>query len=196
MKSQKLKIISEIDPIYDSKDWRLKKLRACAYIRVSTDSHDQENSLKTAPTIMKIHRTIPPIGSMSGFSPTRASAALASEIALGFARWLRPARMGKIDLIVVKEVSRFARNVIDCLNTVQELLTLDPPVGIYFENNNLNTLDAGNKMFLTMFAMFAELESELKSKSVLFGLKEMYEGERYLCPAMNLLGYDKDGNMD
>lgn len=46
VKSQKLKIISEIDPIYDSKDWRLKKLRACAYIRVSTDSHDQENSLK------------------------------------------------------------------------------------------------------------------------------------------------------
>jgi DNA invertase Pin-like site-specific DNA recombinase len=98
-----------------------------------------------------------------------------------------------IDIIVVKEVSRFARNVIDCLNTVQELLTLDPPVGIYFENNNLNTLDAGNKMFLTMFAMFAELESELKSKSVLFGLKEMYAAENYLCPAMNLLGYDKDG---
>ena len=73
------------------------------------------------------------------------------------------------------------------------LVPVDPPVGIYFENNNLNTLDAGNKMFLTMFAMFAELESELKSKSVLFGLKEMYALEHYLCPAMNLLGYDKDG---
>ena len=102
-------------------------------------------------------------------------------------------RAGTIDLIVVKEVSRFARNIIDCLNTVQELLTLDPPVGIFFENNNLNTLDTGNKVFLTIFAMFAELESELKSRSVEFGLSAIFDDGKHLCPTRNLLGYEKDG---
>ena len=84
-------------------------------------------------------------------------------------------KRGEVDLIVVKEVSRFARNISDCLNTVEELLTLDPPVGIYFENNNLNTLDTGNRVFLAVFAMFAELESELKSRSVDFGLQVLFD---------------------
>lgn len=193
VKSQKLKIISEIDPIYDSKDWRLKKLRACAYIRVSTDSHDQENSLKNQRAHYEKFIAQFPNWEYVGIFADEGISGTSVRNRTGFRQMVEACKDGKIDLIVVKEVSRFARNVIDCLNTVQELLTLDPPVGIYFENNNLNTLDAGNKMFLTMFAMFAELESELKSKSVLFGLKEMYEGERYLCPAMNLLGYDKDG---
>ena len=192
-RSQKLKIISEIDPIYDSKDWRLKKLRTCAYIRVSTDSHDQENSLKSQRSHYEKFIAQFPNWEYVGIFADEGISGTTVRNRTGFRQMVETCKDGEIDLIVVKEVSRFARNVIDCLNTVQELLTLDPPVGIYFENNNLNTLDAGNKMFLTMFAMFAELESELKSKSVLFGLKEMYEGERYLCPAMNLLGYDKDG---
>lgn len=192
-KKQKLKIISEINPIYDSKDWRLKKLRTCAYIRVSTDSHDQENSLRNQRA--HYEKFIAQFSNWEyiGIFADEGISGTSVRNRTGFRQMVEACKDGKIDLIVVKEVSRFARNVIDCLNTVQELLTLDPPVGIYFENNNLNTLDAGNKMFLTMFAMFAELESELKSKSVLFGLKEMYALEHYLCPAMNLLGYDKDG---
>ena len=192
-KKQKLKIISEVDPIYDVKDWRVKKLRTCAYIRVSTDSHDQENSLKNQRVHYERFIAQFPNWEYVGIFADDGISGTSLRNRIGFRKMVEACKSGIIDMIVVKEVSRFARNVIDCLNTVQELLTLDPPVGIYFENNNLNTLDAGNKMFLTMFAMFAELESELKSKSVLFGLKEMYAEENYLCPAMNLLGYDKDG---
>ncbi|MDR1410408.1 MAG: recombinase family protein [Oscillospiraceae bacterium] len=192
-KKAKLKIISSIDPVYETKDWRLKKLRVCAYIRVSTDSRDQENSLKNQRAhYEKFIAQFPHWEYMGIFADERISGTSLKN-RTGFRQMVEVCKAGKIELIVVKEVSRFARNVIDCLNTVQELLTLDPPVGIYFENNNLNTLDAGNKMFLTMFAMFAELESELKSRSVLFGLKEMYLAEHYLCPTLNLLGYDKDG---
>ena len=101
-------------------------------------------------------------------------------------------KAGKLNLIVTKDVSRFARNIVDCLNTVQLLLTLDPPVGVYFENNNLNTLDANNIIFLATLAMCAELESEMKSKSVKFGNNRCFENGNYFCPA-NLLGYEKDG---
>ena len=98
-------------------------------------------------------------------------------------------RAGKIDLIVVKEVSRLARNTRDCLDIAQQLAGLDPPVGIFFENNNLNTLETGSKIFLTVLAMCAELESELKSRSVEFGLKELYRN--YTFPVPTLLGYKK-----
>ena len=107
----------------------------------------------------------------------------------GLLLMIEECKAGNIDLIVVKEVSRFARNTRDCLDIAQQLASLDPPVGIFFENNNLNTLETGSKIFLTVLAMCAELESELKSRSVEFGLKELYG--RYTFPVPTLLGYTK-----
>ena len=85
---------------------------------------------------------------------------------IDFLRMIEDCKAGKIDLIVVKDVSRFARNIKDFMNTVEVLSELDPPVGVFFEKNNLNILDVGTKILLTILAMLAELESELKSKSV------------------------------
>ncbi len=189
----KKRIISEIDPKYDRKDWRQKKLRVCAYLRVSTDSGDQENSLKNQRA--HYEKFIPqyPNWNYVGIFADEGISGTSLKNRLGFRQMVDACKAGKIDLIVVKEVSRFARNTKDCLNTVEELLTLDPPVGIFFENNNLNTLDAGNRVFLTMFAMFAELESELKSRSVDFGNQAVYDRGDYLCPTQNLLGYTKSG---
>ena len=109
-----------------------------------------------------------------------------------FNRMIEDCKSHKIDLIVVKDVSRFARNIIDCLNTIELLQTLDPPVGVYFENNSINTLDPGNKISLTVIAMLAEFESESKSNSVRFGNNRCFEDGNYFCPT-NLLGYEKDG---
>ena len=191
--NRRKRIISQVDPKYISKDWREKKLRVAAYARVSTDSSDQENSLKNQlrhyEKFIPLHPQWEYVGTFSdeGISGT------SLRNRTGFLNMIEACRAGTIDLIVVKEVSRFARNIIDCLNTVEELLTLDPPVGIFFENNNLNTLDTGNKVFLTIFAMFAELESELKSRSVEFGLSAIFDDGKHLCPTKNLLGYEKDG---
>jgi DNA invertase Pin-like site-specific DNA recombinase len=191
-RNHKNRIVSEVDPIYENKDWRQKTFRVAAYARVSTDSTDQENSLKN----QKKHydTTIPanPNWNYVGLYADDGISGTSTHNRKEFNRLVKDCTERKIDLIVVKEVSRFARNIVDCLNTVELLLTLDPPVGIYFETNNINTLDAGNKMFLTMFAMFAELESELKSKSVKFGNNRCFEDGNYFCPA-NLLGYEKDG---
>ncbi|MCL2344034.1 MAG: recombinase family protein [Firmicutes bacterium] len=159
---------------------------------MSTDSSDQLNSFKN----QKAHyeKFIPehPNWEYVGLYSDEGISGTSMHNRVGFQHMVEDCQAGKIELIVIKEVSRFARNTADCLNTVQMLLTLDPPVGIYFENNNLNTLDVGNKIILTMFAMFAELESELKSRSVEFGLNECYERGDYLCPTKNLLGYTKD----
>jgi DNA invertase Pin-like site-specific DNA recombinase len=186
------RIVSDVDPIYINKDWRGKKMRVAVYIRVSTDSSDQANSLKN----QKAHyeKFIPehPNWDYVGLYQDDGISGTSMHNRAGLNQLIKDCEAKLIDLIAVKEVSRFARNTADCLNTVQKLLSLDPPIGIYFENNNLNTLDVGTKVMLTVFAMFAELDSELKSRSVEFGLTECYEDRRYLCPADNLLGYYKD----
>ena len=187
------RIISEVDPKYNSKDWRQKKLRVAAYARVSTDSKDQENSLKNQREYYEKFIPQHPNWEYIGIFFDDGISGTSVRNRTGFREMIEACKAGRIDLIVIKDVSRFARNTTDCLNTVQELLTLDPPVGIYFENNNLNTLEAGNKVILTVLAMFAELDSELKSGSVKFGLQVIFDRGDYLCPTQNLLGYQKDG---
>ena len=190
-RNHKNRIVSEVNPIYENKDWRQKTLRVAAYARVSTDSCDQENSLKN----QKDHydATIPtnPKWEYIGLYADDGISGTSTRNRKEFNRMVEDCEAGKIDLIVVKDVSRFARNTVDCISTVQFLLTLDPPVGIYFENNNLNTLDTGSQIALQFFAMFAELESGLKSDSVKFGNNRCFENGNYFCP--NLLGYEKDG---
>jgi DNA invertase Pin-like site-specific DNA recombinase len=186
------RIVSEVAPVYENKEGQQKVLRVAAYGRVSTDSSDQENSLKNQKKHYDTIIPATPNWEYVGFYSDDGISGTSTHNRKGLERLLNDCREHKIDLIAVKEVSRFARNIIDCLNIVESLLTLDPPVGIYFENNNLNTLHTGNTIFLTVFAMFAELESELKSKSIKFGNNRCFEDGNYFCPA-RLLGYKKVG---
>jgi Site-specific recombinases, DNA invertase Pin homologs len=186
------RIVSGVDPTYTNKNWRGKKLRVAYYIRVSSDKNDQLNSFRNQKDHYEKFGAEHPNWVSIGIYSDEGISGTSMHNRDGFNRMVTDCEAGLIDLIVVKEVSRFARNTADCLNTVQHLLTLDPPIGIYFENNNLNTLDVGTKIILTVFAMFAELDSELKSRSVDFGLNECYERGEYLCPTDNLLGYYKD----
>ena len=188
-----MRIISEIDPIYNNNDWQIKMLRYSPYLRVSTDESDQLNSLKNQREHYEEFASKFPNWECVGFFADEGISGTSTKNRKGFQSMVEACKAGKIDLIVVKDVSRFARNVKECLETVEELLTLDPPVGIFFENNNLNTLEVGSRLFLTMLAMFAELESELKSTSVKFGLERNYIRREYPCPSDNLLGYVKDG---
>ena len=194
-RNHKNRIVSDIDPIYENKDFRQKKSRVAAYTRVSTDSYDQENSLKN----QKDHydTTIPanPNWEYVGLYVDNGISGTSTRNRKEFNRMIEDCTAGKIDLIVVKDVSRFARNIVDCLKTVETLQILDPPVGIYFENNNINTLDAGNIIFLATLAMCAELESGLKSTSVKFGNNRCFENGNCFCPA-RLLGYKKVGKYE
>ena len=71
---------------------------------------------------------------------------------------------GKIDLIITKSVSRFARNVVDCIRYVRELSSLRPPVGVFFETEHLNTLDPKSEMILSFMSTLAQEESHTKSE--------------------------------
>src|SRR5574344_2200638 len=81
-----------------------------------------------------------------------------------FVKMINDCKAGKIDLIVTKSVSRFARNVVDCIGYVRELKQLQPAVGIFFETENIHTLDSSSEMILILMATLAQEESHTKSE--------------------------------
>ena len=89
---------------------------------------------------------------------------------------------GEYDLIVTKSVSRFARNLVDCIETVRKLKDQNPPVGVFFETDNMFTLGEDSELKLSLLATFAQEESTKKRESMLWSLKERFKNQRLLMP--------------
>ena len=98
-------------------------------------------------------------------------------------------KAGQIDLIITKQISRFARNVLDSLNTIFMLRKLDPPVGVFFETEHLNTLDRSSDMVVTVLSLVAQSESEQKSYSLKWSFKRRRAQGLGIYPNWALLGY-------
>lgn len=124
------------------------KLRVAAYARVSSDSADQRNSFSTQvkyyTQFIQAHEDWKFVDIYADQGITGTSACKREE----FLRLMRDCRQGKIDRILVKSVSRFARNVQDCIKAVRELRQLG--VTVYFEKEHINTANMNNEMFLSM----------------------------------------------
>ena len=134
----------------------LQKKRVCAYARVSTDSRRQEDSLENQMETYERLITGNPeyefIGvfadqGISGYCENRPQ----------FQRMMEKARAGEIDLIITKSISRFARNTVTVLKFARELKELGD--GIFFEEQNINTLSGDGEMMLAVLASFAQEES-------------------------------------
>ena len=112
-----------------------------------------------------------------------------------FKQMIEDCKKGEIDLIVTKSVSRFARNVVDCIGYVRELLALPHPVGVFFETERLNTFDPKSEMVLSFMATLAQEESHTKSEIMNASIEMRFRRGIFLTPT--LLGYDhdEDGNL-
>lgn len=109
-----------------------------------------------------------------------------------FLAMIEKCKAGEIDLIITKQVSRFARNVLDSLNYIFMLRKLDPPVGVYFETEKLNTLDKSSDMVITVLSLVAQSESEQKSNSLKWSFKRRRAQGLGVYPNWALLGYALD----
>jgi DNA invertase Pin-like site-specific DNA recombinase len=170
-RNHKNRIVSEVDPIYANENWQPKVFRAAsyrvaAYTHVSPYNSDQENSLKDQQkyyeTILLAHPTWEYVGLYADDECNETSIYNRKE----FNRMVEDCKEGKIDLIIVKKLFCFSWKIVDCLNAMKLLLTLHPPVGIHFENDNISTLDTNNKSFLAGIAIFEELKRMPKSRSI------------------------------
>ena len=113
----------------------------------------------------------------------------------GFKRMIADAIAGKIDLIITKSVSRFARNTVDSLTTVRKLK--DKGIEIYFEKENIWTLDAKGELLITIMSSLAQEESRSISENVTWGHRKRFADGKVSLAFTHFLGYDKgmDGNL-
>ena len=101
-----------------------------------------------------------------------------------FKLMIEDCKKGQIDLIVTKSVSRFARNVVDCIGYVRELLALPHPVGVFFETERLNTFDPKSEMVLSFMATLAQEESHTKSEIMNASIEMRFRRGIFLTPIL------------
>lgn len=135
------------------------KKRVAAYCRVSTDQEAQETSLEEQMAHFNTVIAEHPDWELAGIYADEGISGTQVKHRVQFQQMIEDAKAKKIDLILTKSISRFARNVVDCLTNIRLLRNLRPPVSVYFDKERLDSLDEKAEVFLTMLASFAQEES-------------------------------------
>ncbi|TEB13852.1 hypothetical protein Psfp_03392 [Pelotomaculum sp. FP] len=172
--------------IYDDEQQK----RVAIYARVSTDDPRQTSSFelqKNHYTDFVSHR---PNWVLVGIYTDEGISGTSLQHRDAFLRMINDCQNSKIDLIVTKSVSRFARNILDCIGYVRQLAGMQPPVGVFFETENIYTLDSGSEMILSFMATMAQEESHNKSEIMNASIEMRFRRRILLTPP--LLGYDQD----
>jgi len=168
-----------------------KLLKVCAYARVSTDSEDQKSSYESQIIHYKTMIEENPNWEFVRVYADEGITGTQTKKRDFFNQMMKDSLNKKIDLILSKSISRFARNTVDTLNCVR--LLRDHNVDVFFEKENIHTLGLSNELFLTLYSAFAQAESESISENVKAGAKMKMKQGRFVgqyAPYGYL--YDKD----
>ena len=185
------RIVSVIEPqksiLVDKEKYHQK--RVAAYCRVSTDSEEQltsyQNQMRVYTEMIAARKEWEFAGLYAdeGISGTRA------DKRPEFQRMIRDCQNGKIDYIITKSVSRFARNTVECLEYIRSLKAQG--IGIFFEEQNIDTLKNESELYLVIYAGFAQSESESISKHITWTYRKKFEEGKVSFQYKNFLGYRK-----
>lgn len=161
----------------------------CTYCRVSTDNDEQLSSFELQQNHYKHLVQDHPNWELKAIYADEGISGTSLKNRDQFNEMIEACKQGQYDLIVTKSVSRFARNLVDCISLIRMLKGLKPPVGVYFETDNLYTLDENKEFMLSFLATFAQEESVKKSESMNWSLQQRFKDGKLLTPAP--LGYDR-----
>ena len=165
------------------------KQRVAAYCRVSTDSEEQLNSYAAQKEYYTEKIDENPEWEMAGVFADRGLSGTSMKKRREFNRMIAACKRGRIDMILTKSLSRFARNTVDCLEMVRTLKAHG--IGVIFEKENINTLTESSEFLITLFSGFAQAESESLSKNVKWGKQKSMEAGNVIFQYKKLLGYRK-----
>ena len=163
------------------------KKRVAAYCRVSTDSEEQLNSYEAQKSYYTQKIEDSPDWEMAGIYADEGITGTSLKKRTEFKKMITACKRGHIDLIITKSLSRFARNTVDCLETVRLLKANG--IGVYFEKENINTLTESSEFLITLFSGFAQAESESLSKNVAWGKAKSAEAGKVTFQYKKMLGY-------
>ncbi len=165
-----------------------KLLHVAAYCRVSTDLAQQQTSLAAQMEVFAQRIREHPGWVLAGIYADEGLSATSTAKRTAFHRMMQDAEDGRIDYIITKSLSRFARNTLDCLTCIRRLQSLG--VNVLFEKEHIDTGTAMSEMLLTVLAAFAQEESRSISENIKWGLRKGYANGQVRW--QRLYGYRKD----
>ena len=168
-----------------------KKLKVAAYARVSTDKEEQEDSFERQVEHYTNLIKSNPEWEFVRVYPDPGITGTKAEKRPEFMKMIEDCRAGKIEKIMVKSVSRFARNTVDALNYIRELRDMN--VSVQFESENIDTLTPGGEVLLTILAAMAEQESRTMSNNIKWAYQKKFEKGEVTINTGLMLGYRKAG---
>lgn len=136
---------------------RETKRRVCAYCRVSTDTEEQLTSYEAQVTYYESYIKGKPEYEFAGIFADEGISGTNTKHRVEFNKMIEAALAGKFDMIITKSISRFARNTLDCLKYVR--LLKEKGVAVYFEKENIDTMDSKGEVLLTILSSLAQDES-------------------------------------
>lgn len=163
-----------------------------AYCRVSTDQEEQLLSYENQVRFYTESINSNPEYECAGIYADEGISGTNTKRRDEFNRMILDCRAGMIDRIITKSISRFARNTLDCLNYVRELKGLG--IGVTFEKENIDTLDAKGEVLLTILSSLAQDESRNISENSTWGIRKRFEIGQHKMSTKRFLGYDADEN--
>lgn len=164
--------------------------RTCAYCRVSTESDMQMTSYDLQVEHYRNLASEHPNWDLQKVYADRGISGTSLKNREQFNEMLEACLAGKYNLIVTKSVSRFARNLVDCISLVRKLKAHNPPIGVFFETDNLFTLSEDSELKLSLLATFAQEESTKKRESMIWSLIERFKRGQLLLP--ECYGYTRE----
>jgi len=172
-----------------------RKRKTAAYARVSTDSEEQATSYEAQVDYYTNYIKSRDDWEFVDIYTDDGISATSTKRREGFRQMIADALDGKIDLIITKSVSRFARNTVDSLTTVRQLK--EKGIEIYFEKENIWTLDSKGELLITIMSSLAQEESRSISENVTWGQRKRFADGKVCVPFRRFLGYDRgeDGNL-
>ena len=168
------------------------KLRVAAYCRVSTDSDEQATSYEAQIEHYTAHINGHPDWNLAGIYADDGISGTNTKKREEFNRMIDECMAGNIDMVITKSISRFARNTLDCLKYIRQLKEKSIPV--YFEKENINSMDSKGEVMLTIMASLAQQESQSLSQNVKLGLQYRYQQGEIQVNCNRFLGFAKDEN--
>lgn len=161
-----------------------------AYCRVSTDNDEQATSYETQIEHYTTYIHNHPDWKLAGIYADDGISGTNTKKRDEFNRMIEDCMAGTIDMIITKSISRFARNTLDCLKYIRQLKNKHIPV--FFEKENINTMDSKGEVLLTIMASLAQQESQSLSQNVKMGLQYRYQQGKVQVNHNRFLGYTKD----
>ncbi len=171
-------------PIYAA-----EKKKVAGYARVSTDLEEQQSSYEAQMDYYRTYITSRNDWEFVGMYSDEGITATNTLHRDGFNRMIEDALAGKIDLIITKSISRFARNTVDSLTTVRKLK--ENGVEIFFEKENIWTLDSKGELLITIMSSLAQEESRSISENTTWGKRKSFADGKASVTYSHFLGYDK-----